>query len=188
MRMKSLFFLVLAFLTFSCADGVKEEIVKKPEITAGEKLAKQNHEFLYNFFKQDSLTTEKYWDQANSGLKMLVFIDLEKQKLKTIELNDTFRVVLETKISSGLKPGWTPTGNFSILRKKESRPSKKYGGTMTYWNCLTKDEAIAIHGLKNNSYEPWLGRPLSHGCIRISKKIEQTFYNLVPIGTPVIIK
>jgi lipoprotein-anchoring transpeptidase ErfK/SrfK len=59
---------------------------------------------------------------------------------------------------------------------------------MTYWNCLTPDEAIGIHGLQNDAYELYLGRRLSHGCIRIGKDIEQTFYYLVPVGTEVIIE
>lgn len=151
-------------------------------------LAITNYAFLHDLFLGNTIKTKFCLDLKESGADRAVFISLERQELFLIELADTFQVLLQTKISSGLKPGWTPTGQFIISKKRLTRKSKKYGGVMTYWNCLTPNEAIAIHGLRNTSYEKTLGSPVSHGCIRIGKDVEKRFYELTPIGTVVLIE
>jgi len=189
MKLLTLFFsLIICFICFPifCKNDIGKEVSEKNREAAI--LRENNRKFLYDFFEQDSVKTEQYQTEIKDGLKMMVHISIKKQRLSVLDFSDTFRIVLQTKISSGRKEGWTPKGTFKILKKRISRPSKKYGGVMTYWNCLTPNEAIAIHGLQNDSYELYLGRPLSHGCIRIGKDVEKEFYNLVPIGTKVVIE
>lgn len=152
-------------------------------------LRSMNHRFLTDFFKEDTVKTERYLEKIkNDSLLMLVFIDIKNQELSILDFSDTFNVVLSTKISSGKTGYSTPCGEFKISKKRQSRLSKKYGGTMLYWNCLVPDESIAIHGLKDKWYEKKLGKPASHGCIRISNSVAQTFYDMVPIGTIVLIE
>lgn len=179
---RSPFFIILVFFIFP---AMPEEMVEKNRTID---LTTVNRIFLYNLFLGDETKIDSCLALANQGLKKFVFISLEKQELFLIELADTFQLKIQTKISSGLKPGSTPTGYFTISKKKLARPSKKYGGVMTYWNCLTPDEAIGIHGLRDVSYEKNLGKPVSHGCIRIGKDIEKKFYELTPIGTVVLIE
>lgn len=147
----------------------------------------ENYEFLLKFFNADIVKTEKYWQIIADTLPRLVYINLKKQELTLLEFGQKFQIILQTPISSGLKPGSTPTGTFVISKKRIARNSKKYGGTMTYWNCLTPNEAIGIHGLRDNNYEQFLGQAVSHGCIRIGRNIEREFYQLTPIGTLVVI-
>ena len=127
------------------------------------------------------------WSDYKKGKEKIIFIDKGTQKLLAINIKDTFSLFIKTSISSGRGKSWTPIGEFKILKKRISRPSKKYGGVMTYWNCITDNEKYAIHGLKDLSYESFLGRPLSHGCIRVSTLIAKEIYDTVPIGTAVLI-
>jgi len=144
-----------------------------------------NHVFLNKFFGDDSIKIKKY---LNTDLKKIVLINKEKQELVVLDFADTFRVILKTEISTGKKGYPTPCGEFKITKKRQSRISKKYGGTMTYWNCIVPDESIGIHGLENKLYEKNLGQPVSHGCIRISNSITSTFYEIASIGTLVLIE
>lgn len=181
--MKLFFLTLLVFITLGSKEGVK-----KNEVLANrEALKEQNYRFLNNFF-QDTVKTKKCWQEIAGGLKKMVFVDITQQRLNVVDFADTFKLILSTKISSGRIKSSTPHGMFEILKKRLARPSKKHGGVMTFWNCLTPDEAIGIHGLRNRSYERNLGRPVSHGCIRISKRIEKYFYTIIPIGTKVLIE
>lgn len=183
----SQFFIILAIWLIPSTTGQTDD--KKEELTSGRIcLAIKNYVLLYDLFSGDTAKIKACLDTKEEGANRVVFITLEKQELFLVELADTFQVLLQTKISSGLKPGWTPTGCFTISKKRLARKSKKYGGVMTYWNCLTPNEAIAIHGLRDKSYEKNLGRPVSHGCIRIGKDIEEKFYELTPVGTKVLIE
>lgn len=149
-----------------------------------------NRLFLRDFFKEDTIMYQKCWQriQSDSSFKTLVLINIGKQELTVLKFIDTFKIVLNTKVSTGRGSKWTPRGEFKILKKRIYRPSIKYGGTMTFWNCLTSDERIGIHGLKDRSYESNLGKPKSHGCIRISNSVAPIFYTLCPVGTPVFIE
>lgn len=178
--MKMLFLPLLMLFSFSLNDHKEKGNLACSQDSI---LIKKNYQLLFDFFEQDSLKTQKYWRQIDSST-VIVYINLKEQNLKTIECSDTFRIILETKISSGRV---TPKGEFKILKKRKARTSVKYGGVMTYWNCITPNEAFAIHGLQDKAYEKHLGKPVSHGCIRISKTVEKEFYEITVIGTNVII-
>jgi hypothetical protein len=144
--------------------------------------------FLKDFCGNDTLKIQKCWGAHNKGRTKILFVEKDSQRLIAINLIDTFKVSIRGNVSTGSFGHGTPTGEFKIIKKKNSRPSYRYGGTMTYWNCITDDEKFAIHGLKNKSYEASLGKPVSHGCIRVSTLTAKEIYDTVPIGTDVIIE
>ena len=146
-----------------------------------------NKWFLEDIFGSDSIKIQRCWSDYKKGKEKIIFIDKGTQKLLAINIKDTFSLFIKTSISSGRGKSWTPIGEFKILKKRISRTSKKYGGTMTYWNCITDNEKYAIHGLKDLSYESNLGRAVSHGCIRVSTLVAKEIYDTVPIGTAVLI-
>jgi len=185
--MKSSFLILFALCVFLTGDVVKKNKIPAL-ITTKNFLKEQNHRLLYNILNQDEVKTQQYLEKIDNGLDRLVFVDIKNQRLTLVSLVDTFKISLRTTISSGKKKDSTPRGSFKILKKRIARPSKKYGGVMTFWNCLTLDESIGIHGLRDRSYESKLGEPVSHGCIRISKSVEKDFYKLAPIGTEVLIE
>ena len=176
--MKLLLFFILVFFSHSG----KEFTLKRNDLEI------KNYIFLDSIFSQNISQTQKYWHEIANGLEKLVFISIENQLLNVLVFSDTFYVSLETKVSTGKHKDSTPRGEFEILKKRISRPSKKYGGVMTLWNCLTPDEALGIHSLKDKSYERSLGKPASHGCIRVGTSASKVLYTLVPIGTEVLIE
>lgn len=95
----------------------------------------------------------------------------------------------EFKISSGKAGLPTPTGNFKIDGKTFRAWSKKYGLYMPYWLSL-KNGYFGIHELPEwpngkKEGENHLGRPVSHGCIRLGKGPAEFLYNWTPLGAAV---
>ena len=95
-------------------------------------------------------------------------------------------------ISSG-KPGYeTPSGVYHIKNKNPRAWSYTYHLWMPYWLGFI-GSAYGIHelpewpgGLKEG--EGHLGRPVSHGCVRLGVGPAEWLYNWADIGTEVVVK
>ena len=141
-----------------------------------------------------------------------IVIDQTHNRLRLMRGDET---VLEAPCSAGsgmvLKEGrkgrvWvfdTPRGRFEVLSKSENPVWKKpdwafveegepipkdpgdrleYGSLGEY--ALYFGNGYMIHG---TLYERLLGRPVSHGCIRLGKDPLRAVYRNAPLGTPVYI-
>lgn len=79
------------------------------------------------------------------------------------------------KISGGLRPGWTRSGTFRPYFLSRHHRSRLFrGAPMPY--AVFYDSHWAIHG--TNAIKR-LGRPASHGCVRLHPKNAAIFFNLV---------
>lgn len=138
---------------------------------------------------KDGLEVDWAYDPLSSAklkLPQRLAINLKKQKLfylvKEVELKSFI-------ISSG-KPGMdTPKGKFKILNKYKKAWSKKYGLWMPFWLGLNKGE-FGIHELPiwPNSYREGsdhLGKPVSHGCIRLGIGPAEYLFDRIATGTEV---
>jgi lipoprotein-anchoring transpeptidase ErfK/SrfK len=115
---------------------------------------------------------------------------------------------IESPISSGKRPGWTPVGSFTILAKEPDHASTIYGNFVDSGGkivregiCSRTDSAPSGTHYKgapmshfmpiNNKvgfhagYLP--GYPASHGCIRMPASMAKLFYENTPLKTPVVI-
>ncbi len=83
-------------------------------------------------------------------------------------------------VAIGKKSTPTPIGNHKILKK-----IKNPGGVLgTRWMQFTK----RVHGIHGTN-KPWLiGQSVSNGCVRMYNNNVEELYDLVKIGTAVIIK
>jgi len=141
-----------------------------------------------------------------------IVIDQTHNRLRLMRGDDT---LLEAPCSAGsgmvLKEGgagrvWvfdTPRGRFEVLSKAEDPVWKKpdwafveegepiptdpeerleYGSLGEY--ALYFGDGFMIHG---TLYERLLGRPVSHGCIRLGSEPLRAVYKIAPLGTPVYI-
>lgn len=137
---------------------------------------------------------------------------LADQRLWAIENNV---VILDTPISSG-KPGYnTPKGKYKILNHIPTAYSNKYHLFMDNWMALSSERwgftGMGLHSLphvkvkqgnrvegeiKNGRlytngklYEAYthLGRPVSHGCVRVGIEVGKILYDWAPNGTPVTV-
>lgn len=119
-------------------------------------------------------------------------------------------VAMDFPLASGKKSHPTPTGSYAIRAKEKDYNSNLYGkiydvagvvveadadtrqhavpeggkfegASMPYWMRLT-DSGVGLHV----GYVPG-GRTASHGCVRLKRADAAEIFNLVKIGTPVII-
>jgi hypothetical protein len=89
-----------------------------------------------------------------------ISIDLARQRM-TVVKNHEAPVIW--KISSGRAGYETPTGSYTVQRLDADHLSDEYDGApMPY--AIFFSRGLAIHG----TYERGLGRPASHGCVRLS--------------------
>jgi L,D-transpeptidase ErfK/SrfK len=141
-----------------------------------------------------------------------IVIDQTHNRLRLMRGDDT---VLEAPCSAGsgmvLKEGtggrvWvfdTPRGRFEVLSKlsnpvwrkpdwafvEDGEPIPKDPGERLEYGSLGEyalyfGNGYMIHG---TLYERLLGRPVSHGCVRLGKEPLREVYRQAPVGTPVYI-
>lgn len=132
------------------------------------------------------------YDPRTSSPKKIakkIVVTLAKQRL-SYYVND---IRLGTAvISSGKWNLPTPKGAFDIQNKSLRAWSKLAGLWMPYWMGFNGGK-FGIHELPEwpNGYkegENHLGKPVSHGCIRLGVADAQTLYEWTPVGTKLIIK
>jgi lipoprotein-anchoring transpeptidase ErfK/SrfK len=99
-------------------------------------------------------------------------VDLSSQKMRVIVNGRTEHV---WPISSGRKGYRTPTGRYSPKRMHREYYSKKYNGSPMPYSIFFRG-GYAVHG---TNYVKRLGRPASHGCIRLKTTHARQLYNLV---------
>ncbi|MDP4153226.1 MAG: L,D-transpeptidase family protein [Bacillota bacterium] len=84
-------------------------------------------------------------------------------------------------IASG-RPGWpSPIGQWQIVEKSDW--GEGFGGRWLGLNVIW-----GKYGIHGTTQEGSIGSAASHGCIRMLNKDIKELYNLVSIGTPVIIE
>jgi lipoprotein-anchoring transpeptidase ErfK/SrfK len=148
-----------------------------------------------------------YWDDARSGGKPRIVIDLEQQRAYFYRGG---KIVGISVVSTGREGYDTPSGEFRITQKDLTHLSSIYGdyvdrssGQVVMENVdVTKDPRppgtvfrgapmpyfLRIHGGigMHAGYLP--GYPASHGCIRLPKEMAAHFFQNAAIGTPVAIR
>jgi len=144
----------------------------------------------------DGYTDGKEIDMAYNPLSSLtgklpikIGIDLKKQELTYFVANEPWKIFT---VSTGKASMPTPKGTFYIANKSSKAWSKTYKLWMPYWLGLGKSQ-VGIHELPlwPNGYregEDHLGKPVSHGCIRLGIGPAKYLYDRVGTGTEVIIK
>lgn len=133
-----------------------------------------------------------------------VEIDLSAQRAF---LKQDEKVVYESPISSGRESHPTPTGRFEVLEKDLDHRSSLYGKIVADdGRVLVRDADSATPVPKGASFvqAPMKffmrfdgatgmhagilpGHPASHGCVRMPLSKAKLFYEVVEVGTPVIV-
>ena len=101
-----------------------------------------------------------------------VSIDISSQRMH-VYVNGALRHVW--KVSTGRRPYRTPTGSFRPQRLERSWYSRKYAGSPMPHSIFFLG-GYAIHG---TNYRRSLGRPASHGCVRLSRGNAARLFGLV---------
>jgi hypothetical protein len=108
---------------------------------------------------------------APAMAKVEIYVDLSRQRMTVRKQGGE---TLVWKVSSG-RPGFeTPTGVFNVQRMDAEHLSDEYDqAPMPY--SIFFSRGLAIHG----TYERGLGRPASHGCVRLSLDNARDLYSWV---------
>ncbi len=99
-------------------------------------------------------------------------IDLSQQKMRVYQGG---KLRYSWPISSGRSGYRTPTGRWGVTRMHREYYSKKYHGSPMPHSIFFY-RGYAIHG---TNYVKRLGRPASHGCIRLAPGNARALFNLV---------
>jgi lipoprotein-anchoring transpeptidase ErfK/SrfK len=109
---------------------------------------------------------------GNAFAGIVARIDVSKQTMTVLENGS---VLYSWKVSTGRGPYRTPRGTFRPTRLHKMWYSRKYDNAPMPYSIFFHG-GYAIHGTDHiNS----LGRPASHGCVRLHPSNAQTLYNLV---------
>ena len=104
---------------------------------------------------------------------ILINIDKSKQEM-TVSIDGVEKHVWP--VSTGVKGYSTPSGNYTATSMNEIWYSKEWDNAPMPHSIFFRKDGYAIHG----TYEAkFLGRPASHGCVRISRENAATLYALV---------
>jgi LysM repeat protein len=119
---------------------------------------------------------------SSGGGGKWIDIDLSSQTLRAYQGNTVLRSMI---VSTGISSYPTPTGRFSIYSKY---PSVTMSGPGYYLpgvpHTMFFYKGYAIHGTYwHNNF----GRPMSHGCINLTRGDAAWLYSWAPVGTQVVI-
>ncbi len=99
-------------------------------------------------------------------------IDIAKQ---TMTVSENGSVLYSWKVSTGRKPYRTPRGTYRPIRMHKMWYSRKYDNAPMPHSIFFHG-GYAIHGTDALAS---LGRPASHGCVRLHPTNARTLYDLV---------
>jgi hypothetical protein len=103
---------------------------------------------------------------------VLVTVDKSAQQM-TVAVDG--RPLYQWPVSTGA-PGYdTPGGKFKAFRMERDHFSKEFDDAPMPFSIFFTERGHAIHG----SYDKRIGRPVSHGCVRLSPENAKTLYTLV---------
>jgi lipoprotein-anchoring transpeptidase ErfK/SrfK len=127
--------------------------------------------FAAGFLSSDTEASKRYRKRgAPSAIQ--IDVDISTQSM-SVRINGSHYA--SWRVSTGRRGFETPTGSFSVKRMKRIHYSRKYNNAPMP-HAMFFNGGIAIHG--TNSVHK-LGRPASHGCVRLSQGNAAALYTVV---------
>ena len=128
----------------------------------------------------------------SSNTKYLIHVDLANQKTNIYsgKINN-WLLVKSFVCSTGVDDEETPTGIYTVKDKGEWFFSEKYNQGGKYWVQFSDNylfHSLPYDKTKTNIVDPTLGKPSSHGCVRLSEEDSKWLYDNVKRDSKVIIK
>ena len=137
------------------SSSVKRASVKKASVKRSKRISSKNS-----------------YSRRSSGGRVLARVDLSSQRMNVYQGG---RLVHTWKVSTGRRGYGTPTGTWRIHRMHKRYFSRKYDNApMPY--AMFYYRGFAIHGTNSISR---LGRPASHGCVRLHPSNAATLFSMV---------
>lgn len=129
--------------------------------------------------------SDQAWTDQSHGVdrpaeprRALIFVDLRRNRLTLVLDGLAYK---SWRISPGDKQTPTPQGAFRVTGK-----SRNWGGGFgTRWIGL--NVPWGQYGIHGTDQPALIGRPVSHGCVRMRNRDVEELYNIVSVGTSVLI-
>ena len=140
-------------------------------------------------FKDKVELINGYDPNGEGTLPQWIEIDLSDQTLRYGQGPKVFNTF---PVSTGMRGYSTPTGEFSINKKVPLAWSNTYKLYMPYWMSFIGN----MYGIHELPYWPGgyregadhLGKPVSHGCVRLGIGPAKKLYAWAEVGTKVVVK
>ncbi|MCT4686178.1 L,D-transpeptidase [Vallitalea sp.] len=167
--LRNVFFILILAIFIFIAGGCKKEVAKEVEAR-----------FVIN---------DEVIEDIVEGLWVEVAL---KEEGHIVIVRENNKIKKEMICSGGTKEEPTLLGTFSLENRGLWFYSERFKEGAKYWVRIT--EQYLFHGIPRD--KDWniikeeqdkLGKPASHGCIRLGEEDAQWFYENVPDGTTVII-
>ena len=115
--------------------------------------------------------------RADAASEIVARVSISEQKMRALVDG---REAFEWKVSTAGKGYVTPTGSFKPTRMHEMWYSRKYDNAPMPHSVFFH-EGYAVHA---TPHVKRLGRPASHGCIRLHPDHAEDFFELVKVFGP----
>lgn len=124
------------------------------------------------------LHTSKTNSVSDNDAAYMIMIYIDEKKLYILKNG---RCIREYPIASGKPESPSPIGEWKIIEKYDW--GEGFGGCWMGLNVLW-----GTYGIHGTAEEGSIGYAASHGCIRMYNNDVKELYDMVPVGTSVIIK
>lgn len=128
----------------------------------------------------------------SSNTKYLIQVDLLNQRTNIYKgSKNSWNLLKSFTCSSGVKGEETPSGSYTIKSKGKWFFSNSYKQGGKYWVQFEGNylfHSLPLDETKNNILDYTLGKPASHGCIRLRETDSKWIYDNIPEGSKVIIQ
>ena len=121
-------------------------------------------------------------EPADVGVAVEADVPAKKTVVARVDLSDQTmtiyvdeRLAYTFKVSTGRRGYGTPTGQWNAAWLSPRHRSRKYNNAPMPWSVFFHD-GYAVHGTTDLRR---LGRPASHGCVRLHPDNAKIFYQLV---------
>jgi len=141
------------------------------------------------------LTVSPIWPLGQNPLPGDPFIIINK-KTNEMTFIDENRIQTTISVATGKKESLTPEGLFTITvkavnpyyRKKEIEGGDSQNPLGTRWIGFdAKDTDGRIYGIHGTNNPASIGKYVSEGCIRMQNESVESIYDLIPLGTKVLV-
>jgi lipoprotein-anchoring transpeptidase ErfK/SrfK len=126
---------------------------------------------------QNALASAKRPAPVRSGGGTRIEILLDRQLLLLVRNGDVLRTI---HVSTGKRGFVTPAGDYAVLRKRRRSWSIPYKVWLPWASYFVG--GIAVH---QSRFVPV--RPVSHGCVRVTRYDARWLFRRTPVGTPVTV-
>ena len=139
------------------------------------------------------ITTSNINSQSiSSNTKYLVHVDLKHQRTNIYKgSKNSWKLLKSFTCSSGTSDEETPTGVYTIKERGKWFFSNSYKQGGKYWVQFYGDylfHSLPMDETETNIVDYTLGKPASHGCIRLRESDSKWIYDNVPKDSKVIIQ